>query len=251
MKKDVRIAALLPGKAVLIVITATAVTGGFALGYSVGTRVSSSSWPSILRHSASSDLASAPAAPNSSSELTNEVSSSPSPLMLPSPPERTQVPTPPSLYGATPLAPDVKSVEKSGSEGQQAVMSEKKVILGSGEQSVPPAGVSNQDSGIRSISDPEETGRNMPAQSADSPNKKAVYTVQAAAFKHQKDADALGRSLEDRGYKVSVRREPDQRGVVLFKVRVGEFGQKKDASVFALKLKKTDGLNAFAVLKNY
>ena len=250
MKRDgAHSGALLPGKAVLIVITATAVTGGFALGYFVG-KSASSSEPSILKHPASSDLVSTPAAPNSPSELKNEVPSSPPPQTQPSPPKHTQASTTPSPYGATPFAADVKSEEKSGAKGQQAAMTEKKVLPGPGERSIPPAGFANQDRGARSISDPEEMAKNTPTQSADSLSKKAVYTVQAAAFKRQKDADALKQTLEDRGYKVTVRKEPDQRGAVLFKVRVGEFAQKKEASVFALKLRKTDGLNAFAVLKN-
>lgn len=74
--------------------------------------------------------------------------------------------------------------------------------------------------------------------------------MQAAAFKHQKDADTLRQTLEGKGYKSSVKKETNPKGAALFKVRVGEFSQKKDASIFALKLKKTDGLNAFAVVKN-
>lgn len=246
MKKDGAYSgAFLPGKAALIVITVTAVTTGFALGYFVGRSVSSFG-PSILKQSASSDLASVPAAPSSSSEPQNEASSS----LQTSPPESTQASVSPSLHGATPLTADMKNDEKMTSKSQKAAMTEKKVIPGSGEESIPSAGVSNQDKGARSISDPEGTARDTPSQSADSSNKKVVYTVQAAAFKHQKDAYALKQTLEDKGYKVSIRKEPVQKGVVLFKVRVGEFEQKKDASVFALKLKKTDGLNAFAVQIN-
>jgi len=248
MKRDgAHSGALLPGKAVLIVITATAVTGGFALGYFAGKSASSSSDPSILKHPASGDLLSAP---NSPSGLKDEVPSPLPPQTQPSPPEHTQASATPSPYGAAPFAADVKSEEKSGAKGQQAAMTEKKVLPGSGERSIPPAGFANQDKGARSISDPEETAQNTPLQSADSLSKKAVYTVQAAAFRRQKDADALRQTLEDRGYQVTVRKEPDQRGVVFFKVRVGEFVQKKEASVFAQKLRKTDGLNAFAVLKN-
>jgi cell division septation protein DedD len=143
----------------------------------------------------------------------------------------------------------MKNEEKMTPKNQKAAMTEKKVIPGSGEESIPP-GLSNQDKGARSISDPEGTEKNTPTQSADSSNKKVVYTIQAAAFKHQKDAYALRQTLEAKGYKVSVKKETNPKGVVLFKVRVGEFEQKKDASVFALKLKRTDGLNAFAVRKN-
>lgn len=245
MKKDGAYSgALLPGKAALIVITVTAVSSGFALGYFVGRSVSSFE-PSILKQSASSDLASVPAAPNSSLEPKNEASSPPQT----SSPESTQASVSPSPHGATPLTADMKNEEKMTPKSQKAAMTEKKVIPDSGAESIPP-GVSNQDKGARRISDPEGTAKNTPSQSADSSNKKVMYTVQAAAFKHQEDAYALRQTLADKGYKVSIRKESVQRGVVLFKVRVGEFEQKKEASVFALKLKKTDGLNAFAVQQN-
>lgn len=126
MKRDgARIAEFLRGKAVLIAITVTAVTGGFALGYFVGKSVSSSE-PSLFKQSASSDLASLPAAPNSSSEPKNEVPSSAQPEMQPSPPESTQASSPPSPYGSTPLTADARNEEKISPKGQKAATTEKK-----------------------------------------------------------------------------------------------------------------------------
>ncbi|MCL4476668.1 MAG: SPOR domain-containing protein [Nitrospirae bacterium] len=84
--------------------------------------------------------------------------------------------------------------------------------------------------------------------SAGSSSGKVVYTVQAGAFRNQKDAEALKRKLEAKKYKTSIKKEADAKGVVFFKVRTGEFENKKEASLFALKL-KTDGLNAFATAK--
>ena len=84
--------------------------------------------------------------------------------------------------------------------------------------------------------------------SAGSSSGKVVYTVQAGAFRNQKDAEALKHKLEAKKYKTSIKKEADAKGVVLFKVRTGEFENKKEASLFALKL-KTDGLNAFATAK--
>jgi cell division protein FtsN len=248
MKKDgASIAALLPGKVLLIVITATAVTAGFTLGYFVGRSVSPSSEPSILDQSPGSDLA---AVPTTSSEYKNEATSSSLPQMQPSAPEGTQASAPSSLRGATPLIADMKHEEKMSPKSQKAAMTEKKITLGAGEQPAPPAGVSNPDKGTRNTSDLQSPVKSTSAQSADSSHRKVVYTVQAAAFKQQKDADTLRQTLEGKGYNVGIKKEPGPKGVVLFKVRVGEFGQKKDASVFALKLKKTDGLNAFAIVKN-
>ncbi len=78
---------------------------------------------------------------------------------------------------------------------------------------------------------------------------KILYTVQSGAFRNPKDAEAMKRKLEAKGHKVSVTKETNAKGVVFYKVRTGEFGDKKEASLFALKLKKTDGLNAFAIPK--
>lgn len=250
MKKDgARIAALLPGKAVLIVITVTAVTAGFALGYSVG-KSASSSGPSILKQSASSDLASAPQTPNPSSKLKNEAISSPPSQMQPSPPKGTLTSAPPSLHGATPLTADVRNEEKISPKSQRILLTEERAIPVAQEQSIPPTGVSNPDKGAGNASGSLGMGKSTPTQSSDSSNKRLLYTVQAAAFTHQGDADALRQLLEDKGYKVSVKKEPNPKGVVLLKVRVGEFEQKKDASIFAMQLKKTDRLNAFVVVKN-
>ena len=251
MRKDTaRIAALLPGKVVLIIITTTAVTGGFTLGYFVGRSVSPSSEPSILKESTGNDLASVPVAPNPSFELKNEASSSPLPQMEPSPLQSTQASAPPALHGATPLTADMRNEEKINPKSQKAAMTEKKIAPGTGEQSSPPVGVSNQDKGTRNTSDLQTSVKSTSAQSTDSSHRKVVYTVQAAAFKQQKDADILRQTLEGKGYKVFTKKEPGPKGVTLFKVRVGEFEQKKDASVFAVKLKKMDGLNAFAVVKD-
>jgi len=250
MKKDLsRMAALLPGKMVLMLITVTSATAGFSLGYFVGRSVHPSPEPSMLKQSTGSDLASVPATTNPSSELKSEAPSSPMPQMHALPPEGTQASLPPSLGGATPLTADVRNEEKISPKSQKATMAEKKVIPGAGEQSALPTGISNPDKGTRNTLDPQSTAKSRSTPYAGSSHSKVVYTVQAAAFKHQKDADALRQTLEDKGYKVSIKKEPNPKGVVLFKVRVGEFGQKKDASVFALKLKKTDGLNAFAVVK--
>lgn len=79
--------------------------------------------------------------------------------------------------------------------------------------------------------------------------KKVLYTVQAGAFMGRKDAEALKHKLETKGYKVSIKKESDPKGVLFYKVRTGEYERKNEALLLALKLKKTDGLNAFATLK--
>lgn len=77
-----------------------------------------------------------------------------------------------------------------------------------------------------------------------------VYTVQVGAFKNQKDADALKRKLEDKKYNAYIKRTTLSQNLKLFKVRTGEFTKREDAEMLAIKLKKTEGLNAFVTLKN-
>jgi len=79
--------------------------------------------------------------------------------------------------------------------------------------------------------------------------EKRLYTVQAGAFRNQRDADSLRLKLKKKGYAAYVRSDSST-GITLFKVRIGEFTDKKKAETLARELKKTQGLNAFASVKN-
>jgi cell division septation protein DedD len=134
--------------------------------------------------------------------------------------------------GRAPSAPEVKaSSAERGSAGLTTVSR----TVGPGDQAAPK-------------SSPPEGAKDV-SGSAGSSSGKVVYTVQAGAFRSQKDAEALKRKLEAKKYKALIKKEADAKGVFFFKVRSGEFENRKEASVFALKLKKTDGLDAFAVEK--
>lgn len=79
---------------------------------------------------------------------------------------------------------------------------------------------------------------------------KGIYTVQAGAFKNEKEAVVLKKKLEKKGYNnIYMFREKKQKNEVLFKVRIGDFETKKEAEIFAVKLNKTEGLRSFAVKK--
>ncbi|GAB4407763.1 MAG: hypothetical protein OHK0032_03130 [Thermodesulfovibrionales bacterium] len=80
--------------------------------------------------------------------------------------------------------------------------------------------------------------------------EKRLYTVQVGAFKSQKDADSLKLKLEKKEYRAYVKKDLNSKGVPLFKVRIGEFTDKKKAEALAREMKKTQGLNAFATVKN-
>ncbi|HXX52931.1 MAG TPA: SPOR domain-containing protein [Thermodesulfovibrionales bacterium] len=249
MKKDgAHFAELLPRKVVLIAIAVITVSLGFAVGYVVGRSVSSPGtfW---LRQPAGGDVATVPVAPYPS-DLKNEISSSPAQQPQPSSLGDRQASAPSSPYGAIPSAADVRNEEKTSPKSQKAALTEKGAASGSGERSVTPAMALNQDKGGKNAADALDTEKIISTQTVGSSDKRTVYTVQAAAFKHQEDAYALSQMLEGKGYKASVKKDANPKGGVLFKVRIGEFEQKKDASVLALKLKKMDGLNAFPVVKN-
>jgi len=77
-----------------------------------------------------------------------------------------------------------------------------------------------------------------------------VYTVQAGAFKNSKDAAVLKHKLENKGYKTYIKKFMEGKNTKIFKVRIGEFADREKADTLALKLKNTEGLNAFVTLKN-
>lgn len=89
-----------------------------------------------------------------------------------------------------------------------------------------------------------ETAQNTPKVSESNVKK---YTVQTGAFKKQKEADNIKIKLENKGYKANIKTVTSKGGTI-HKVIVGDFNSKKEAEVFALKLKKTEGINAFAAV---
>ena len=105
----------------------------------------------------------------------------------------------------------------------------------------------------RPATSPVATAAEAPPVSNRSVDPKAqndpVYTVQVGAFKSRREADALKTDLEGKGLK-AWRQKVGQKDRPLYKVMVGEFREKKEAEVLALKLKKTEGLQAFVTVKN-
>lgn len=76
-----------------------------------------------------------------------------------------------------------------------------------------------------------------------------TFTVQVGAFKNQKEAEKLALRLEDKGYRALVKKVTAN-DILLHKVTVGEFVKRKDAEVFALKFRVTEGLDAFVTVRN-
>lgn len=80
-------------------------------------------------------------------------------------------------------------------------------------------------------------------------SKNTVYTVQIGAFRNSAEAKQLKAKFDKKGYASyisSVRHPQDQK---IFKVKTGEFREKKEAELLALKLKKAEGLQTYVTLK--
>lgn len=82
---------------------------------------------------------------------------------------------------------------------------------------------------------------------ANSPKKKApdTYSLQVGAFSKRKDAEALQQKFKGKGYSAYLMRTISDGGKAVYKVRLGKFRNKKDAEVLALKLSKTENIEAF------
>lgn len=72
------------------------------------------------------------------------------------------------------------------------------------------------------------------------PAAQAGAIVQVAAVSHQEDADVLVNALKQRGYSVTIHKEPQDK---LLHVQIGPFFTKKDADAMRQRL-QTDGYNA-------
>jgi cell division septation protein DedD len=78
----------------------------------------------------------------------------------------------------------------------------------------------------------------------------AVYTVQLGALKNAEEARQLRAKYAKKGYKTFIAVSRSKGKVKIYKVRTGEFTEKKDAEILALRLKKNEGLSAFVTVKN-
>jgi len=80
--------------------------------------------------------------------------------------------------------------------------------------------------------------------------KTKLYTVQIGAFKSAAEAKQLKTTFEKKGYKPFISLVKDSKGRNIHKVKTGEFTDKKDAEVLALKLKKTEGLHTYVTIRS-
>ncbi len=77
-----------------------------------------------------------------------------------------------------------------------------------------------------------------------------VYTVQIGAFKSSGEAEACRKKQAKNKLKTYITTATNTKKEKIYKVRTGEFKDKKSAEVLALKLSKTEKLKTFVTLKN-
>jgi cell division septation protein DedD len=96
----------------------------------------------------------------------------------------------------------------------------------------------------------KEEARNASDSSARSGGSDALYTVQLGALKKAGEARNLKTAYAKKGYKTYITVTKNKGKEKIYKVRTGEFKEKKDAEILALRLKKNEGLAAFVTVKN-
>jgi DedD protein len=195
------------GKVILFLITVTATSGGFLLGYFVGKSMNT---PSVTHSPVPKQTMSNPTVSPKEIAQTVEknVSREPAPQKPVSPPVSVQ-------SSPAPHAAVIRDHEQKAPGPSSGV----------NEKAIPP----------------KETTR--------AGDEGVAYTVQVGAFKNQKEADSLRVKLDSKGYKVYTKKGTLKK-VTVFKVMVGEFARKKEAEVFALKLRNAERLNAYVTVMN-
>lgn len=91
----------------------------------------------------------------------------------------------------------------------------------------------------------QENKQDSARQRQDSPD--TLYAVQLGAFKNKAEAEKVKAKYSKKGYKIYIEAVKTDRNMKIYKLRTGEFREKKDAEVLAVKLKKTENLKTFVV----
>ncbi|MEK6672307.1 MAG: SPOR domain-containing protein [Nitrospirota bacterium] len=208
------------GRAIFAVVAVTILIGGFVFGYFVGKKIP----PSYVAPSETKKQTQKPkeTAQRYSTEEDAETSQSMR--------RKGSVSTP--------------SEEEPVEEEQPASVPKKKKAVTS-KQTVRKETKSSGTKYTEKAKPDQPTQKETEAQGAAS----ETFTVQVGAFKNQKEAEKLALRLEDKGYRALVKKVTTN-NILLHKVTVGEFVKRKDAEVFALKFRVTEGLDAFVTVRN-
>ena len=95
----------------------------------------------------------------------------------------------------------------------------------------------------------QETSVQKVEPAAAKESNSAIYSVQIGAFKNIADAKNLKAKFDRKGYKSFISESRNKKAQKIFKVKTGEFSEKREAEVFALKLKKTEGLQTYVTTR--
>lgn len=79
--------------------------------------------------------------------------------------------------------------------------------------------------------------------------KNTLYTVQIGAFMNIAEAKQLKANFNKKGYKSYISSGKNRKAQKIYKVKTGEFKEKNEAEVLALKLRKTEGLQTYVTMK--
>lgn len=80
--------------------------------------------------------------------------------------------------------------------------------------------------------------------------KAIIYTVQLGAFKNASEAENFRNEYNKKGYRTYTVISENKKREKIYKIRTGEFTEKKDAEILSLKLKKSEGVNSFVAFKS-
>ncbi len=162
--------------------------------------------------------------------------------------EDTSVPSQTAEAPAAPQKPDALSVlPDSRQPDQPAAQSQETQI------STDPRVSTERKAADETI--PAKTDEQKPAAPGVSPaqgtkDKEIIYTVQLGAFKSSADAENFKTNFDKKGYKTYIMLSKNSKNEKIYKVRTGEFRNRKDADILSLKLKKNENLNTFVTFKN-
>lgn len=157
---------------------------------------------------------------------------------------------------AQPQPPRSEGQAAGGGMPVQDMTAQKTVSLPSGESHFESKTAEGPKEAVNDIS--KEDAKKEPGESSQTdgnPHVKsganeAVYTVQLGALKNAGEARQLKAKYSKKGYKLYITVSRSKGKVKTYKVRTGEFREKKDAEILVLRLKKNEGLSAFVTVKN-
>ena len=164
---------------------------------------------------------------------------------MPAPPFQTSET---AQAGSSPQAVQGVAAEPVSVAATQDKLGRKDTVTVSHEQQKPAAQPKDDERAVSLAGTEKISVTAVPETTAD--EKAIVYTVQIGAFKNAADADQMKTSFEKKGYQPFIMQVRDPRGRKVYKVKTGEFRDKKDAEVLALKLNKTEELHTYVTTRS-